>query len=119
MATKILIVDDNANMRTTLADILEEKGYEVVESGDGKEALDKVNIEKPDIVLLDTRMPSLDGYEVCKRIKKIEGLTVGVVIYTGYVDAVDAGKARESGADDYVVKTSDFSLLLQAIEKLV
>lgn len=119
MAIKVLIVDDDANMRTTLVDILTEDGYEVIEAASGEEALDEGRKEKPEVILLDTRLPGIDGNEVCRQIKKIEKLATKVIVYTGHVDAVDAGKARGSGADDYVVKTSDFSLLLEALKKLV
>ena len=115
--TKILIVDDNENMCTTLADILEEKGYGVTAVHSGEEALDKVRNEKPDVILLDIKLPGMDGNKTCREIKKILP-TVKVVVYTGYVDAVDAGKARTAGADDFVVKTADFSLLLKAAKKL-
>ena len=120
MAKKILIVDDQQNVRTTLSKILVKKGYEVVEAASGKEALEKVDKEKPDLVLLDTRMPGgSEGDEVCRQIKKVEGSDIKVIIYTGNIDAVDAGKARTARADDYVVKTSDFTYLLEAIKKLI
>ena len=120
MAKKILIVDDQQNVRITLSKILVMKGYDVVEAASGKEALEKVHKEKPGLVLLDTRMPGdLEGYEVCRQIKKVEGADIKVIIYTGNIDAVDAGKARTAGADDYVVKTEDFSHMLETIEKLI
>ncbi len=119
MAKTILIVDDDANARTTLADILAEYGYKIVEASVGKEVLGKVQRVKPDIVVLDTRLPDIDGNEVCRQIKKIKGLITKVIVYTGYVDTVDAAKARAAGANDYVVKTSDFSYLIEAVKKLI
>ncbi|NQU19215.1 response regulator, partial [bacterium] len=90
MAKKILIVDDQQNVRTTLSKILVKKGYDVVEAASGKEALEKVHTERPDLVLLDTRMPGgMEGYEVCRQIKEVKGTDIKVIIYTGYVDAVD------------------------------
>jgi DNA-binding response OmpR family regulator len=119
MPKKILIVDDQANVRTILAKILVLKGYDVIEAADDKEALEKVHSEKPDIVLLDTRLgEDMEGDEVCRQIKKVEGLDTKVIVYTGNIDVVDVKKAMDVGADDYVMKTSDFSLLLEAIEKL-
>lgn len=119
MTKKILIVDDETHARMALNNVLEEYGYETVAAANGKEAIDKARKEKPDVVLLDTRLPDMDGNKVCRQIKKIKGLAVKVVVYTGYVDAVDAGKARAAGADDYVVKTLDLSYLLEAIKKFV
>ena len=116
MPKTILIVDDDADTRTSFGEILAEYGYRIVGAADGKEALEKAHGEKPDIILLDTMLPDIDGYEVCKRIKKMKGQAARVIIYTGAVDAVDAGTARGAGADDYIVKTSDLSRLLNAIK---
>ncbi|MFA4889875.1 MAG: response regulator, partial [Candidatus Omnitrophota bacterium] len=119
MGKKILLVDDEANIRTSLADILEKLGYEVIQAANGQEALEKVDKEKPDLVLVDTKMPDMDGIEVCRQIKNIEGLNTKVIIYTGYIDAVDVTRARLAGADDYEVKTQDFGKLLSAVKKLI
>jgi len=82
--TKILIVDDSANTRTTLGDIFKEKKYKVVEAASGEEALKKIKKDKIDLVLLDTKMPNMGGYEVCKRIKKINK-NIKVIIFTEFV----------------------------------
>ena len=119
MGKKILLVDDEANIRTSLADILEKLGYEVIQAANGQEALEKVDKEKPDLVLVDTKMPDMDGIEVCRQIKNIEGLNTKVIIYTGYIDAVDVTRARLAGSDDYEVKTQDFGKLLSAVKKLI
>ena len=120
LTKKIMIVDDQQNVRTILSKILVRKGYYVIEAANGEEALKKAHKEKPDLVLLDTRMPGgPEGIEVCRQIKKEMGLDVKVIIYTGHIDAVDAVRAREAGVDDYCAKTSDFSHLLEAIEKLI
>ena len=119
MGKKILLVDDETNIRTSLADILEKLGYEVIQAANGQEAIEKARRQNPDLVLLDTKMPDMDGFEVCRQIKKIEGLTIKVIIYTGYIDAVDITKARLAGADDYEVKTEDFGKLISAVKKLI
>ena len=119
MSKTILIVDDELNMRIALADVLVECGYKVIKAANGKEALNKVHKENPDLILLDTRLPGIDGDEVCRQIKKVEGLNTRIIIYTGYVDTADADKAGASGADDYVVKTTDISLLLGKIKNLL
>jgi len=119
MGKKILLADDETNIRTSLADILEKLGYEVIQAANGQEAIEKARRQNPDLVLLDTKMPDMDGFEVCRQIKKIEGLTIKVIIYTGYIDAVDITKARLAGADDYEVKTEDFGKLISAVKKLI
>lgn len=118
MAAKILIVDDDANVRTTLTDIFAELGYEITEAASGEEALEKVSKEKPDLVLLDTSLPRIDGFEVCRQIKEVEESDTKVIVYTGKIDAIDAVKARRVGADDYCVKGADPSLLVEAVKKL-
>ena len=118
MGKKILLVDDEPNVRAGLADILRELGYDIIEAGNGQDAIEKARAIRPDLVLMDTCMPGMDGIEACRQIKKIEGLTTKVIIYTGYINAVDVTKARLAGADDYEVKTEDFGKLLSAIEKL-
>ena len=118
MPKTILIVEDEPDARRILGDILTNRGYEVAGAASGQEALEKVDKEKPDLVLVDTKLPDMDGIEVCRQIKNIEGLFTKVIIYTGYIDAVDVTKARLAGADDYEVKTEDFAKLLSAIEKV-
>ena len=119
MSTKILIVDDNINVRATLKDIFSEFGNKVTEAVSGEEALDKLQIEKPDLVLVDTRLPGMNGFEVCRRIKEEKNLTTKIIVYTGRIDAIDAVKARRMGADDYCVKGFDPALLIDAVQKLV
>ena len=116
---KILIVDDDANTRTTLVDLLTEDGYEIMTAADGKEALDKVHEEKPDVALIDVRLPDLDGYEVCRRIKESDNSTTKVILHTAYADAINAAEARAAKADDFLGKTSDFSSMRDAIKNLV
>ena len=116
MTKKIMIVDDDAGVRKTFGSILTERGYDVIEAADGQEAFGKAQAEKPDVILLDTVLPYVNGHQICRQIKEIEGLKTKIIVYTGKVDAVDAGQAREAGADDYVVKTSDLAYLLEAIE---
>ncbi len=112
---KILVVDDDDNARNSLSDLLKECGYDVSTAGNGKEAVDVANQENPLVVLLDTHLPDIDGYAVCRQLKQERHFTGRVVVYTGCVDVVDAEKAKQAGADDYVVKTDDFEDLLKAL----
>ena len=116
---KVLIVDDDVNTRTTLSDLLSEDGYNTITAADGKEALDKAHKKKPDIVLMDIRLPKMDGYEACQKIKEMEGVNPKVILYTAYVDAVNVTKARDVGADDFKGKTSDFSTIRNTINNLL
>ncbi|MFC1543212.1 PleD family two-component system response regulator [Candidatus Neomarinimicrobiota bacterium] len=116
---KILVVDDDENTRITLCDLFAEVGYEVIMVPSGEEALDKAREERPAVALVDTRLPGIDGFEVCRRIKEIEELDIKVIIYTAYIDAVNVVKAREVGADDFMGKISDFSNLHRGVGMLV
>jgi len=116
---RILIVDDNVNTRMTLTDLLTEDGYEVITAADGEEALAKVQKAKPSVVLMDIRLPGSDGYEVCRQIKQRQGPTAKVILYTAYINAINATKAKAVGADDILGKSSDFSNMRNAIRDLV
>lgn len=119
MSKKILIVDDYPDSLLLLRGELEASGYEVIQAANGQEAIEKARKEFPDLVLLDTKLPDMEGFEVCRQIKKSEGLATKVIIYTGYIDAVNVTKARLAGADDYEVKTQDLGKLLSAVKKLI
>ena len=116
---KILIVDDDKDSLTVLTDLLIEHGYDVVVAADGVEGLKVAEQEKPNLALVDTRLPKMDGYEVCRRIKDIQGLSAKVIMFTAYGDAVNVVKAKEVGADDFLAKTEDFSNMHRSIKKLL
>lgn len=119
MAIKVLVTEDSLISTLSLKDLLESKGYEVMTAESGEQALEIVKKFKPNLALLDTCLPGMSGYDVCKQLRKLFGPRIKIIIYTGKIDAVDADKAIKAGVNDYVVKTSDFSLLLEAIKKLV
>ena len=120
MDKKILIVEDSPTTLALLKEAFEDAGYAVVPAEDGEECLEKIKREKPGLVVLDTLLPGIDGFEVCRRIKG-DSDTSGtkVIIITGSVGAVDAVKAREAGADDYCAKTSDFTPIIKAAQKFI
>lgn len=119
MAKKILVVDDDPNARKVFGDILAGYGYDVIEAGGYREAVEAARKEKPGVVLLDTALPRIDCIELCRCIKEEGNKAPKVVVYTQVIDVADAERARKAGADDYVVKTSDLSHLLKAIEDLI
>lgn len=117
---KILLVEDSATIQKALKAVLERKGYAVDVVSNGEEALETVEQSKPDVVILDTVLPGIDGYEVCRRMKSQMGAAAPkIIIVTGNIEAVDASKARAAGADEYTAKTSDFALLLNTVSDLV
>jgi len=105
MAVKILIVDDDPDIRDILKLTLSEENYEIFEAKDGEEAVKMVNAKPLDLVLLDYKIPKIDGRQVCRLIKKDLLLRhLPVIMVTGKGDINDRVNGIDAGADDYVVK---------------
>ena len=118
---KILIIDDSVLAQEVMRESLETAGFkDIVVASNGEEGIAKASVEHPDVVVLDTVMPGMNGFEACQKIKaQDDAKKTKVVMLTGNIDAVDAVKARQAGCDDYVVKTSDNAPLIGAVKKLV
>ncbi len=112
---KILIVDDDPNLRQLYGVELEEEGYEIVLAASGKEALEKFDTESPDIVTLDILMPGMDGIEVLRKMKE-KNPELPVIMSTAY-DYRDDFSVWASEA--YVVKSADLSELKDTIKRLI
>lgn len=102
---KILIADDNENIREAMTYLLEDEGYELSLAKDGSDTLKKVREFRPDILFLDIMMPEINGYEVCRIIKNDPELKkTYVIILTAKGQVVEQERGREVGADEYIVK---------------
>lgn len=121
MKKKILIIDDNEQDRMIIKRCLNKAGYdEILIAETGEEGVEKAGSEKPDLVLVDTMLPLIDGFEVCRQIRETHSPAAPkIIIMTGSVDAVDAVKAKKMGADDYCVKTANFVYLMNTVKKLI
>lgn|SRR5690625_1366532 len=106
---KILIVDDEAGIRELVQMYLQKRNYTVITAEDGKQALELVSKEKPQLILLDIEMPGFNGFEVCKEIRK--KLTVPILFLSVRRDVMDKIKCFELGGDDYITKPFDYSEL--------
>ena len=113
---RILIVDDEKNMRWVLGQALQTEGFEVVEAADGKEALAAVAEQEPDIMVLDHRMPEPDGMEVLRRLRG-QGATFPVIMLTAHGNVATAVEAMKAGASEYLTKPFDLEELKLAISK--
>ncbi|MBQ4364490.1 MAG: response regulator transcription factor [Oscillospiraceae bacterium] len=111
---KVLVVDDDNNICELLKLYLEKEGYNVLISHDGDEAVVKFNALRPDIVLLDIMLPGLDGWQVCREIRKKS--TVPVIMITAKSETFDKVLGLELGADDYVVKPFDAKEVIARIK---
>ena len=103
MSIRVLIAEDDANLRQGLIDLLEGEGYTVFPAGDGQQALECFRAEAPDLVLLDVMMPELSGYDVCREIRKHDSRTP-IIMLTAKGEEIDKVVGLELGADDYVTK---------------
>ncbi len=100
---KILIVEDEQNMRTGLKDNLEFEGYDVETAADGEQGLKKIFENNYNLIILDVMMPKKSGFDVCKEIRKA-GITTPVILLTAKGEEIDKVVGLELGADDYVTK---------------
>lgn len=105
---RILLVDDEKDLVELVSRRLQAAGYEVVSAYDGREALDQVNRQKPDLILLDLMLPGMDGFKVCRLLKFSEGTkNIPVLIFSARCQQEDRQTAQECGADGYLTKPFD------------
>ena len=119
---KILIVDDEVNNRLLLTEILEEfnEGFEILLAEDGKQALDIIKSESPDLVFLDIMMPIINGYEVCNVVKKeLKLLDMYIVLLTAKGQAEDKHRGLEVLCDKYITKPFYFDEVLAIAENIL
>ena len=116
---KVLIVDDNADFRKLLYDILSDR-FNVSQAQNGKEALNMIYNDMPDLILTDVMMPIMDGNELCSRIKSdVRSSHIPVIILTAKTSEEHRIEGLKTGADDYVVKPFNSQILMLRIEKLI
>jgi CheY-like chemotaxis protein len=117
---RVLIVDDEEEVRLSVGEFLETQGFVVVEAEDGEEALAKAFTEKPDLILLDLRLPKVDGYQVCQTLKGNPITSViPIIMITALNTTPQKVKGIESGADDYVEKPFDLEELSARIKMVM
>jgi len=117
MKEKILVIEDNAEMRENIVEILTIAGYDVRDAENGKVGVDAALAERPDLILCDIMMPQLDGYSVLNRLTQDEKTSgVPFIFLTAKADRSDMRKAMDLGADDYITKPFDDLDLLSAVK---
>ena len=120
MSARVLVVDDIEANRRVLQAKLEAKYFDVILAKDGFEALEKVQKENPEIILLDIMMPGMDGFEVCRRLKTDPKVShIPVVMVTALNDQEDRVRGLECGAEDFITKPVDDFALMSRIEALM
>jgi DNA-binding response OmpR family regulator len=102
VAAQILLVEDDEHIRASLRLVFEDEGHTVVEAASGEAALRALDRRSPDIVLIDVMLPGIDGFELCRQIRKSSNLPI--LMLTALTDSHDVVAGLEAGADDYVTK---------------
>lgn len=119
MQKKVIIADDNENIREALTYLLEDEGFELSLAKDGAEALAKVRQIVPDVLLLDIMMPGMNGYEVCSAVKNDPLLKqVYIIMLTAKGQITEQEHGKEVGADEYIVKPFSPMEILSKIKKI-
>ena len=118
MAKTILVVEDDAGIRIILQDALSAQGYDVKSADNGTKGLDMARKLKPDLLILDVMLPLMDGFEICKRVRK-EGINSPVLMLTVKDEEVDKVLGLELGADDYVTKPFSLKELTARVKALL
>ena len=114
MPEKILVVEDEPSLQETLAYNLKKQGYEVSTSGDGRLAVDQARSFQPDLVILDVMLPGMDGFEVCKILRKESNIPI--LMLTARDDEIDRVVGLEIGADDYLTKPFSMRELMARVK---
>ncbi|MDD3240416.1 MAG: response regulator transcription factor [Lachnospira sp.] len=115
---KVLMVDDESRMRKLVSDFLTRKNYEVIEAGDGEEAIDKFYADKDiSLVILDVMMPKMDGWETCRQIRRDS--KVPIIMLTAKGEERDELQGFDCGADEYIAKPFSPKILTARVDALV
>lgn len=120
MAKRILIVEDNPQNRYLMSFLLEQQGYELLVAEDGAVALEMLESEVPDLILMDMQLPRIDGYEATRRIKADGRFrSIPLVALTAHSMERDEERARDAGCDEFVTKPVDADGLLALVANLL
>jgi two-component system, cell cycle response regulator DivK len=120
MSKRILVVEDQADNRQIIRDMLAPTDYEIIEVENGEQALEVVAKERPDLILMDIQLPVMDGYEATRRIKADPALrSIPIIAVTSYALSGEEKKARGAGCDEYVPKPFSPRQLLAKIRNFL
>lgn len=120
--TRILVADDDVSVRSLIRVLLESEGYSVLEAGDGREALEMIAVQDPDVLILDVGMPHIDGFGVLRKLQSAEGQEkkkARVLLLTGKVEEEDYLRGWSLGADAYLSKPFEPQALVGTIEEVL
>jgi two-component system response regulator (stage 0 sporulation protein F) len=110
----VLVIDDQPGIRRLLAEVLQEEGYAVLEAANGYDGLQKARDSRPGLILMDMKMPGMDGIETLRELKRL-GIGEKVIMMTAYGELDLVNEAKEIGATDYITKPFDIVALCDMI----
>ena len=117
---KILLVDDEKDIASTVCFRLKSAGYEVSCAFDGQEGFEKARNDLPDLIILDLMLPKMDGYKVCSLLKKdMRYAAIPIILFSARAQESDKQMGQEAGADAYIPKPFDLPVLLAKIKELL
>ena len=120
MTHKVMIVEDNELNMKLFHDLLESRGYDIIETRDGMEALKMARSERPDLILMDIQLPEVSGLEVTKWIKEDDSLrAIPVVAVTAFAMKGDEEKIREGGCEAYISKPISVTQFLETVKRFL
>jgi two-component system cell cycle response regulator DivK len=115
---RVLVIEDNVDMREFLARVLDRQGYDFLEAGDGEEGLAIARAQQPDLILMDISLPALDGFEVTRQLKQDAAMGhIPIVAVTAHARPADEQRALEAGCDGYLSKPYSLRDFVALIEK--
>lgn len=116
MGTKVLVADDEKNIADSIAYALKRENYEVYTAYDGEEALEIIEMQKPQILILDVMMPKYNGFDILKKVSN--NMSFGIIMLTAKSELIDKVLGLELGADDYITKPFDIPELIARVRSL-
>jgi CheY-like chemotaxis protein len=118
--SRVLLVDDDARLVHIVGLYLQVQHFDVVTAASGEEAMGLLNLDLPDLVILDVMMPGIDGISLCRRIRNMPGAqTLPIIVFTALSDGADLAAARDAGADQVITKPFNLTGLGAAVEALL
>lgn len=114
---RVLVVDDDPSIRAVIAFVLGDEGYQVEEAGDGQSALDLIDQRHPDIILLDMRMPGMDGWEFVQHYRRRHDHEAPIIVFTAAHDAAQRG--ADVQAESYIAKPFDLEDLVERVAAML
>ena len=118
-ATKLLIIDDDAHLRESLAEVLEMEGYECLQAGAAKDGIETARKHSPDVVIMDIQLPDSSGFQICQTLRKGSREVILIMMTGRFLSAEEKTQGFQLGADEYITKPFDLQELSVRIRQLL